>query len=165
MSDVDFCLLINMQGFFKLILSFYVCVSGYVQVTQNNKFAISLNYLKKEVSDKLIFCMQVSMKVSYKLILWYWLGWSSILKVSKMASFQRLFNIPNRNLEMKFIFLYVDKHQSLFTNWFQHFGHRSFLLDDTTIGRHDQASKFSAKWCSHYCWAWSSILKVPKVTS
>ena len=71
MSDVDFCLLINMQGFFKLILSFYVCVSGYVQITQNNKFAISLNYLKKEVSDKLIFCMQVSMKVSYKLILWY----------------------------------------------------------------------------------------------
>ena len=69
MSDVDFCLLINMQGFFKLILSFYVCVSGYVQITQNNKFAISLNYLKKEVSDKLIFCMQVSMKVSYKLIL------------------------------------------------------------------------------------------------
>ena len=71
MSDVDFCLHINMQGFFKLILSFQVCDSGYVQITQNNKFAISLNYLKKEVSDKLIFCMQVSMKVSYKLILWY----------------------------------------------------------------------------------------------
>ena len=35
-----------------------------------HKFAISLQYLKKEVSNEAdFFCMQISMKVSYKLIL------------------------------------------------------------------------------------------------
>ena len=38
-----------------MILSFKVCVSRHAQVTQNNKFAISLQYLKKEVSDEVDF--------------------------------------------------------------------------------------------------------------
>ena len=44
-------LLINVKGFFKMILTFQVCATRYVQITQNNKSAISLQYLKKEVSD------------------------------------------------------------------------------------------------------------------
>ena len=43
-----FCLQINIKGFFKL--------TRHAQITQNNKFAISLQNLKKEVSVKLIFC-------------------------------------------------------------------------------------------------------------
>ena len=43
---------INMKVFYKLILSFLVCVSEHVQSTQNNKLAISLRYLKKDVSDE-----------------------------------------------------------------------------------------------------------------
>ena len=50
-----FCLQINIKGFFKLMLSFYVFVARHVQITQNNKFAISLQYLKKEVSDLVDF--------------------------------------------------------------------------------------------------------------
>ena len=50
-----FCLLINIKGFFKLILSFYVCVVKHAQITQNNKFAISLKFLKKEISDEVDF--------------------------------------------------------------------------------------------------------------
>ena len=38
-----------MKGFFKLILSFCVCLVRDAQITQYNKFAII--YLKKEVSD------------------------------------------------------------------------------------------------------------------
>ena len=61
---------------------------------QNSKFAISLQYLKKEVRDEVGF-------------------------------------------------LHVDKHQSfLQTLW---------------------ASKMPTRWYYHYCWAWSSILKVLKV--
>ena len=37
---------INVKGFFKLLLSFWVCVVRHVQITQNNKFAIC-NILKK----------------------------------------------------------------------------------------------------------------------
>ena len=32
-----------------------VCVVRHAQITQNNKFAISLQYLKKEVSDEVAF--------------------------------------------------------------------------------------------------------------
>ena len=42
------------------------------QSTQSNKFALSLNYLKKEVRDGVIFCLQINMKVSYKVILTFW---------------------------------------------------------------------------------------------
>ena len=40
-----------------MILAFEVCVcvSRHAQITQNNKFAISLQYLKKEVRDKVDF--------------------------------------------------------------------------------------------------------------
>ena len=38
-----------------MILSFSVCVDRYAQITQNNKFAIALQYLKKEASDEVDF--------------------------------------------------------------------------------------------------------------
>ena len=38
-----------------MILSFLVCVSRHAQITQNNKFAIALQHLKKEVRDKVDF--------------------------------------------------------------------------------------------------------------
>ena len=47
---------INMEVFYKLILSFWVCVTKNAQSTQNSKlFAISLQYLKKDVSDEVDF--------------------------------------------------------------------------------------------------------------
>ena len=46
---------INMEVFYKLILSIWVCVTKHAQSTQNNKFAISLQYLKKDVSDEVDF--------------------------------------------------------------------------------------------------------------
>ena len=45
-------MLINIKDFFKLILSFLVCVTRDAQITKNNKFAISLQYLNKDVSDE-----------------------------------------------------------------------------------------------------------------
>ena len=45
-----------MEVFYKLILSFWVCVTKNAQSTQNSKlFAISLQYLKKDVSDEVDF--------------------------------------------------------------------------------------------------------------
>ena len=68
---------------------------------------------------KLIFCMQIIMKVSYKLIPWFWLGWSSIPKVPKIASllfcqkvFTSLYNMSQKKLKMKLIFLDAGKRQS-----------------------------------------------------
>ena len=42
-------------GFFKLLLSFSGGVARHAQITQNNKFAIFLQYLKKELSDDVDF--------------------------------------------------------------------------------------------------------------
>ena len=48
---------INMEVFYMLILSFWVCVTRYVKNNQNSMFAIFLQYLRKDVSDELIFYM------------------------------------------------------------------------------------------------------------
>ena len=50
-----FCLQIKVKGFFKVILSFQMCMSRHVQITQNNRFAICLQYLKKEVRNEADF--------------------------------------------------------------------------------------------------------------
>ena len=50
-----FYMQIEIKDFFNLILSFLVHVARHAQITQNNKFAISLQYPKKEVSDEIDF--------------------------------------------------------------------------------------------------------------
>ena len=54
---------INTKVFSKLLVSLWVCRSGHAQNTQNNKFAISLRYLKENVKD------QVNIFPAEKLIL------------------------------------------------------------------------------------------------
>ena len=50
-----FCLQINRNIFYKLKVSLWVCVAKHAQSTQNNKFAISLQYLKENVKDEVDF--------------------------------------------------------------------------------------------------------------
>ena len=52
---IDFSLLINVKRFFKVILSFFMCVARHAQITQNKKFAISLQYLKRDVNVEVDF--------------------------------------------------------------------------------------------------------------
>ena len=49
-DEVGFLSADKNQSFFKLILSFQVCVAKHAQITQNNKFAISLQYLKIDMN-------------------------------------------------------------------------------------------------------------------
>ena len=48
-----FCLQINTKVFYKFIVSLWMCVARHAQSTQNNKFAISLQYLKENIKDEL----------------------------------------------------------------------------------------------------------------
>ena len=50
---LSFCLQINAKVFCKLIVSLWMCVAKHAQSTQNNKFAISLQYLKENMKDEL----------------------------------------------------------------------------------------------------------------
>ena len=56
------------KSFYKLIPSILVNMASLAQSIGNNKFAKSLQYLKKEVRDKVDFCrdkLQIIQKVSY----------------------------------------------------------------------------------------------------
>ena len=55
-GEVDFfCLQINAEVLYKLIVSLLACVARHAQSTQYNNFTISLQYLKENVKDEVDF--------------------------------------------------------------------------------------------------------------
>ena len=72
MMKFIFCMQINIEVFYKLILSFWVNVTRYVQSTQN-EFADLHNISIKAWGMKLIFCLQINIQVFYKMIVSLWL--------------------------------------------------------------------------------------------
>ena len=135
-----FCLQISIKGFFKLILSFWVCVTRPRQITQNNKLFLC-NILKKKWVIKLILKFPIN---------WYydfWWGWSGILKVPKVESLQCLYKISKKKLETKFIFCV------------------QININDFNTLIHFQNFDFPTRWYYDYWWEWSGILKAFKVTS
>ena len=94
-------------------------MARHVQITQNNKFTISVQYLKNRVSDflsewffKLVFCMKVSMKVLYKLKLWFLIGMIKDSQISWNSKFAVSLQYLKREVRWSW-FLHADKHQSL----------------------------------------------------
>ena len=69
MRKLVFGMHINIEVFYKLIVSFWVSVTRYVQITQNKKFVYLCNISRKARGVNLIFCRQINTKVFYKLIL------------------------------------------------------------------------------------------------
>ena len=53
--ELTFGIEINIKVSYKLILSFLVGLARHAQSTQDNRFAISLQYLQKEVGDEVDF--------------------------------------------------------------------------------------------------------------
>ena len=62
---------INIEVFYKLILSFWVCIVKHAQITQN-KFAYLCNISRRTWGMKLIFCLEINIKVFHKLIVLCW---------------------------------------------------------------------------------------------
>ena len=104
------------------------------------------NILRKKWVMQLIFCMQISMKACFKLILWFWWRWSSIPKVPKIVSFGMPLQYLKEKVRDEVDFFHADKHQSFLQVDFNSLDIKDF-------------------WYYHYWWAWSSTLKVLKVTS
>ena len=71
-------------------------MTRHVQITQNNKFAISLQYLKKEESDKVEFLYADKHESLLQMV-----RHSQSSQNSKFASF---YNTLTKQLAMKFIF-------------------------------------------------------------
>ena len=58
-----FCLQINKKVFYKVLVSFWVCVSRLTQSTQNNKFEMSLQYLKENGKNELGFLLAAKYQI------------------------------------------------------------------------------------------------------
>ena len=73
-------------------------VARHAQITENNKCAISLQHVKKEVSDVVDFSHadkhESLLKIDTNI---FCRVWSSIPNVSKIASLQCLYNISKRS--------------------------------------------------------------------
>ena len=98
-----FCLQINTKLFYKLIVSFWVCVARQSENTQNNKFACLWNLSRKVWGMKLIFCLQINTKVFYKLIVSLWVCIFRHTKVPKITSSRYLCNTSRKTWRMKLI--------------------------------------------------------------
>ena len=105
------------------------------KLTPKNKFAISRQYLKKQVSDEVDFLHADNNESFLQIDIMFLLGivkHSQSFKNSKSAmSLQYL--QKKKKLEMKLIFLHADKHQSLPLVKFNTLGIKSFIQGDTII--------------------------------
>ena len=78
------------------------------QITQNNKFAKSLLYLKKELRDEGDFLCSWASQFSVNWYCHFWWVLLGTTKVLKITSMQCL-----KNWVIKLMFLHADKHESL----------------------------------------------------
>ena len=70
MMKFIFCI-INIEVFYKLILSFWLCVTRHAE-SNKNKFAYLCNISIKVWGMKLIFCLQIEIKVFCKITVSFW---------------------------------------------------------------------------------------------
>ena len=80
-------------------------MARHVRITQNSKFAISLQHVKKEVSGAVDFYMQISMKACYKLMLRFFHEYGQAFPKFTKKQVCNVFAISLKQLEMKLTFL------------------------------------------------------------
>ena len=98
-NEVDFLHVDNHESMLQIDTMILMGMVKHSQISENSKFAMSLQYLKKKLEMTLILWMHINIKGSNKFIsaLWlsklptrwyyhYWWAWSSILKVLKVTS-------------------------------------------------------------------------------
>ena len=132
--NMIFCLQINVKGFFKLSLSFQECLARHGQITQNNKFAISLQYLKEELSDEVVF-LHTDKHESLLQI-------DSIILMGDGQAFPKF---PKQQVSN--IFTTSQKRSQECRSVF-----------DMQIN-----VKVSASWCYPFWWKWLDVTKIPKI--
>ena len=88
----------------------------HAQITQNNKFAISLQYLNKELSGKVYFLRENKHESLQQI--------DSMILVWMVKHFQ---SSENSEFAMSLQYLKKVKDEEFPKSLFQHFGHKSFL--------------------------------------
>ena len=102
--QVDFNTL-GIKVSYKVILSLLMGMIKHSQSTQSNKFAISLQYLKKKLGMEFIFCMQKNIKISTSWHYCFRWKWLDMFKVPKMENWQYFCNQKKRYCNCFFVLL------------------------------------------------------------
>ena len=105
---------INIEIFYKLILSFWLCITRQAQSIQNNLAYLCSISRNVWVMKWFFFCLQIYTKCFCKLVvsLWNWCyhfrcAWLSIPKLPKIKSLLFLRNILKKKWITKFIYIYI----------------------------------------------------------
>ena len=114
-----FCMPINIEVFYMLILTFLVSVTRHAQSSENN-FAYLCNISIKAWGIKLIFCLQMNIKVFYKIIVSLWVYIARHAQSTKNNRFTIPLQYVKENLKNEVDFSPADKG-------------RRFLQSDTII--------------------------------
>ena len=110
--NLIFCVHINVKGFFKLLLSSYLCVVRHARVTQNNKFAISLQYLKKELSDEVDFLHADKHESLLQIDSMILMGMVKHSQSSQNRKFAMSLQYLKKEVKHEVDFLHAEKYQS-----------------------------------------------------
>ena len=127
MMKFIFGMQINMKVFYKLILSFCVCVMRHVQSTKNKKFACLCSISTEAWGMSLIFCLQINAKIFSKLIVLLWVYVAQHAESTENNMFTISLQYLKDNVKDEVDFLPADKRQ------------RFLQIDTITLGVCGQA--------------------------
>ena len=111
MTKFIFGMQINIDDFYKLLLTFWVCITRQVQITQN-KMLVCLSYISRKTwRMKFIICMQINKKVFYKWIVSPWVWVARHAQSTENNKFAISLQYLKENVKDKVDFLLIDKSQ------------------------------------------------------
>ena len=104
---------INIEVFYKFMLSLWMCIIKYAQSTQNKKFAYLCNFPRQLWRTKFIFCLQIPLEVFYKLIISFWLCIVSHARSTLNDKFAISLQCLKENVKAEIYFFPANKDQRL----------------------------------------------------
>ena len=115
-------------------------MTRHAQITQDNKFAISLQYRKKELSDEVDFLHadkhESLLQIHSMFLMWIVKHYQS----SQNSKFAMSLQYLKKDLKDEVDFLHANKHQRFLKVYFDTLGIKvSYKIDVIIINGHDQA--------------------------
>ena len=104
---------INIEVFYKFILSFWVFLAKHAQSTQNKKCACLYSISRKTWGMKLIFCRQINTNVFYKLIVSLWVCVARHAQNGQKNKFVISLQYLEENVKDEVVFLPAEQRQRL----------------------------------------------------
>ena len=111
MMKCVFGMRMNIEVFYKFILSFCVCVVKHAQSTQIKKFLYILCISRKTWEMNLVFCPQINTNVFYNLIVSLWVCVARHTQSTQNSKFAISSQYLRENVKNEVDFLPADKHQ------------------------------------------------------